>query len=136
MGRGSGNRSSIHSGRALTELGVAFVGGEVGGGDAAGDAVGVPPAALAEAGEPLVPPRPSVPVEDPADLVDVRRGRLEEAVGPLGRRRGRGPRAVLGSREKHGVELVVVADAAADVAAPGSPARWRGDSSRAKLSLK
>ena len=107
--------------------------------------MGVPPAALPEAGEPLVPPRPPVPVEDPADLVDVGRGRLEEAVGPLrgreavgplGRRRGRGPRAVLGSREKHGVKLVVVTDAAADVAAPGGPARWRGDSSRAKLSLK
>ena len=38
--------------------------------------MGVPPAALAEAGEPLVP-RPPVPVEDPAHLVDVRRGRLE-----------------------------------------------------------
>ena len=116
----------------LTELGVALVGGEVGGGDAAGDAVGVPPAALAEAGEPLVPARVGTadPVEDPADLVDVGRGGLE------GRRGRRGPRAVLGRRQEDGVELVVVAHAAADVAAAGSAARGRGESSWAKLSLQ
>ena len=67
VGRGS---AVIEVQVALTELGVALVGGKVGGGDAASDAVGVPPAALAEAREPLVP-RPAVPVvEDPADLVD------------------------------------------------------------------
>ena len=43
---------------------------------------------------------------------------------------------MLGGREKHSVELVVVADAAADVAAAGGPARRRGDASGAKLSLK
>ena len=65
--------------------------------------MGVPPAALPEAGEPLVPPTFPVDsvdsvdsVEDATDLVDVGRRCLEEAVGPLrGRRR---PRAVLGRR--------------------------------------
>ena len=43
---------------------------------------------------------------------------------------------MLGSREEDGVELVIVADAAADGAASGGPACWRGESSWAKLSLK
>ena len=96
--------------------------------------MGVPPAALAEAGEPLVParvgPAAADSVENPSDLVDVGRGGLE------GGRRGRGPRAVLGRRQEDGVELVVVAHAAADVAADGGAARGRGESSWAKLSLQ
>ena len=95
--------------------------------------MGVPPAALAEAGEPLVPASVGTAnadsVEDPADLVDVGRGGLEGG-------RGRGPRAVLGRRQEDGVELVVVAHAAADVAAAGGAARGRGESSWAKLSLQ
>ena len=99
--------------------------------------MGVPPAALAEAGEPLVPARvgpanaaAADSVENPSDLVDVGGGGLE---GGRGRR---GPRTVLGRRQEDGVELVVVSHAAADVAASGGAARGRGESSWAKLSLQ